>query len=252
MLKLIPLFSSSKGNCTYIENDTTSLLVDIGISCKRLVNKLNEFNINPESIEGILITHEHSDHIKGIKVFANKYHIPVYSTEKTWQYLETNLSLPQELIRTFVPNYTFKIGDIKVQPFNIPHDAIDPCGFSFYSGNEKVTVATDLGCVNDYLISNMMQSNSILLESNHDVNMLKTGPYPWSLKQRIIGNYGHLSNETSAKVVEILAKNGTKNFFLGHLSEDNNFPELAKETIYSHLKMCNIDLNNLNINIAKP
>lgn len=252
MLKLTPLFSSSKGNCTYIETDTTSLLVDVGISCKRLVEKLNEQNINPETIEAILITHEHSDHVKGIKVFANKYKIPVYATEKTWNYLKSSILLPEHQMKIFVPNYCFNIGDIKVQPFNIPHDAVDPCGFSFYSNNEKVTIATDLGCINEYLLSNMLQSNSILIESNHDVNMLKSGPYPWALKQRIIGNKGHLSNETSAQIVEILAKNGTKNFILGHLSEENNFPELAKETICSHLTINNVNIATLNINVAKP
>lgn len=252
MIKLIPLFSSSKGNCTYIETDTTSLLVDVGITCKRLVTKMSEMQINPETIEAILITHEHSDHIKGIKVFANKYKIPVYATQKTWDFIGDSLMLPENQKRTFVPNYFFNIGNIKVQPFNIPHDAVDPCGFSFYCNQEKVTVATDLGCINEYLLSNMLKSNSILLESNHDLNMLKTGPYPWSLKQRISGNFGHLSNITSAQVVEILAKNGTKNFILGHLSEENNFPELAKETIFSHLKINNINVNNLNIEIAKP
>lgn len=252
MIKLIPLFSSSKGNCTYIETDTTSLLVDVGITCKRLVTKMSEMQINPETIEAILITHEHSDHIKGIKVFANKYKIPVYATQKTWNFIGDSLMLPENQKRTFVPNYFFNIGNIKVQPFNIPHDAVDPCGFSFYHNQEKVTVATDLGCINEYLISNMLKSNSILLESNHDLNMLKTGPYPWSLKQRISGNFGHLSNVTSAQVVEILAKNGTKNFILGHLSEENNFPELAKETIFSHLKINNINVNNLNIEVAKP
>ena len=252
MLKLIPLFSSSKGNCTYIETDTTSLLVDVGVSCKKLVSKLDELNINPETIEAILITHEHSDHVKGIKVFASKYKIPVYATEKTWNYLKTSISLPENQTRLFIPNYCFNIGNIKIQPFNIPHDAVDPCGFSFYCNDEKVTVATDLGCINEYLISNMLQSNSILIESNHDINMLKTGPYPWSLKQRIIGNRGHLSNVTSAQLVEILAKNGTKNFILGHLSEENNFPELAKETVCSHLKINNINISELNINVAKP
>lgn len=252
MIKLIPLFSSSKGNCTYVETDSTSLLVDVGISCKRLLNKLEELKINPETIEGILVTHEHSDHIKGIKVFANKYKIPVYATEKTWEYLKSSIILPEQQTRIFVPNYSFNIGNIKVQPFNIPHDAIDPCGFSFFCNNEKVTVATDIGCINEYLLSNMLDSKSILLESNHDVNMLKTGPYPWQLKQRIIGNYGHLSNDTSAKVIEILAKNGTKNFILGHLSEENNFPELAKETICSHLKVNNINISTLNIDVAKP
>jgi len=252
MLKLTPLFSSSKGNCTYIETDTTSLLVDIGVSCKRLVNKLEEEKINPETIEAILITHEHSDHVKGIKIFANKYKIPVYATEKTWLALKSSIAIPESQTRTFVPNYCFKIGNIKVQPFNIPHDAIDPCGFCFYNKNEKVTVATDLGCINEYLISNMLQSNSILIESNHDLNMLKAGPYPWNLKQRILSNNGHLSNATSAKLIEILIKNGTKNFILGHLSEDNNFPELAKETICSHLKINNINLSNIKIDVAKP
>ena len=252
MIKLIPLFSSSKGNCTYIETDTTSLLVDIGVSCKRLTEKLNELNINPETIEGILVTHEHSDHIKGIKVFATKYNVPVYATEKTWNYLKSSIVLPETQTRLFVPNYSFNIGNIKVHPFNIPHDAVDPCGFSFFSDGKKVTVATDLGCINDYLLSNMIDSTSILLESNHDLTMLKAGPYPWSLKQRISGNFGHLSNDTSAKVVEILAKKGTTNFILGHLSEENNFPELAKETICSHLKINNINISNLNIDVAKP
>lgn len=252
MIKLIPLFSSSKGNCTYIETDTTSLLVDIGISCKRLTTKLNELKINPETIEAILVTHEHSDHVKGIRVFANKYKIPVYATQKTWECLKESFSLPESQTRIFVPNYCFNIGNIKVQPFNIPHDAIDPCGFSFFCNDEKVTVATDLGCINEYLISNMLKSDSILIESNHDVNMLKAGPYPWALKQRIIGNKGHLSNITSAQIIEILAKNGTKNFILGHLSEENNFPELAKETVCSHLKINNINISNLNIDVAKP
>lgn len=251
MLKILPLFSSSKGNCTYIESDTTALLVDIGISCKRLIASFEEHNINPNTIEAILITHEHSDHIKGIKTFANKYSIPVYATEKTWTKL-SSLDINLSLKKTFLHDNNFNIGDITISPFKIPHDAIDPSGFSFYNNHQKVTVATDLGHINTYLLSKMLKSNSILLESNHDIEMLKAGSYPYQLKQRILGNYGHLSNTLTAKTVGYLIKNGTKDFILGHLSEDNNFPELALETVKSNLKIQNIDTTNISITVAKP
>ena len=251
MLKMLPLFSSSKGNCTYIESDKTSLLVDIGVSCKKLLNSLDENAINPNSIEAILITHEHSDHIKGIRVFANKYSIPVFATEKTWTKL-TSLEIKDSYKNIFVPNKDFTIGNITISPFSTPHDAIDSCGFSFFCDNEKNTIATDLGHINEYLLSKMQESNKILLESNHDINMLKTGPYPWQLKQRILGNYGHLSNALSAQTIEYLIKNGTKNFILGHLSEENNFPELALETVKSRLKLHDIDTSNISISVANP
>ena len=251
MLKILPLFSSSKGNCTYVESTTTALLIDIGISCKRLVASFEQNNINPNSIEAILITHEHSDHIKGIKTFANKYSVPVFATEKTWTKL-SSIDISPSLKQTFTPDNNFNIGDIKISPFKTPHDAIDSCGFSFYNSNEKITIATDLGHINEYLLSKMINSDTILLESNHDIEMLKAGPYPWQLKQRIIGDYGHLSNALSAKTVEYLIKNGTKNFILGHLSEENNFPQLALETVKSNLKLQNIDTSNIDIIVAKP
>ncbi|MBQ7669040.1 MAG: MBL fold metallo-hydrolase [Clostridia bacterium] len=251
MLKMLPLFSSSKGNSTYIESENTSLLVDLGVSCKRIVDALTENKINPASIEAILITHEHSDHIKGIKVFANKYSIPVFATEKTWTKLDS-LEISESYKNTFTPDKDFTIGDITVSPFSTPHDAIDPCGFSFYKGKDKVTIATDLGHINDYLLSKMIESNKILLESNHDIDMLRTGPYPWQLKQRILGNFGHLSNALTAKTVEYLIKNGTKDFVLGHLSEENNFPELALETVRSRLKMQDINISDISLSVAKP
>jgi len=251
MLKILPLFSSSKGNCTYVESDTTALLIDIGISCKRLLASFDENKINPNSIEAILITHEHSDHIKGIKTFSTKYSIPVYATQKTWTKLSL-IDINTSLKKTFTQDINFSIGDILVAPFKIPHDAIDPSGFSFYNNEQKVTIATDLGHINEYLLSKIIKSNTILLESNHDIEMLKAGPYPWQLKQRIIGNYGHLSNSLSAKTIGYLIKNGTKNFILGHLSEENNFPELALETVKSNLKIQNIDTANINIVVAKP
>ena len=251
MLNLISLFSSSKGNCTYICSETTKILVDIGVSTKRLVEALNSLNVNPEEIQGILITHEHSDHIKGIKVFSKKYNVPVFASKRTWPSL-VSLEIKDTLKNEFEPSGKFSIGDIDVLPFSIPHDAIDPCGFNLINGNEKVTVATDIGHINQTLLNSFENSKTILLESNHDVNMLRAGKYPYLLKQRIIGNYGHLSNLTSAETVEYLIKKGTKKFILAHLSEDNNIPSLALETVKSRLFTNHISLDGISIEVAKP
>lgn len=251
MLNLISLFSSSSGNCTYVFSEKTKILVDIGVSAKRLTDKLAELNINPAEIQAILITHEHSDHIKGIRVFSKKYNIPVFSSKKTWETL-VSLEISPSLKNAFEISEEFSVGDIKVIPFPIPHDAIDPCGFNLFCGKEKVTVATDIGHITPDLLSSFENSKTILLESNHDINMLKAGDYPYLLKQRIIGNYGHLSNISSAETVEYLIKKGTKNFILAHLSEKNNIPALALETVKSRLSTNNIDLTGVSIEVAKP
>lgn len=251
MLNIISLFSSSSGNCTYVFSETTKILVDIGVSAKRLTEKLSELNISADEIQGVLITHEHSDHIKGIRVFCKKHNIPVFASKKTWQSL-VSLEIDSILKNEFEPYNDFQIGDIKVSPFSIPHDAIDPCGFNLFCGNEKVTVATDIGHITPELLKRFESSNTILLESNHDVNMLRAGKYPYLLQQRIIGNYGHLSNVSSAETVEYLIKKGTKNFILAHLSESNNLPSLALETVKSRLFMNNIDLTDVSIEVAKP
>lgn len=251
MLNLVSLFSSSKGNCTYVYSDSTKILIDIGVSTKRLVEALNSLEVNPEEIQGILITHEHSDHIKGIKVFSKKYNVPVFASKKTWASL-VSLEINSSLKNEFEPSKKFSIGDIDVLPFSIPHDAIDPCGFNLINGTEKVTIATDIGHINANLLTSFENSKTILLESNHDVNMLRAGKYPYLLKQRIIGNYGHLSNLTSAKTVEYLIKKGTKNFILAHLSEENNIPDLALETVKSRLSENHINLDGISIEVAKP
>jgi len=251
MLNLISLFSSSKGNSTYVFSENTKLLVDAGVSSKRLTESLNKLNVNPEDISGILITHEHSDHIKGIKVFAKKYNTPVFASKKTWNAL-VSLELPYNLKNEFIPTQEFKIGDINILPFSIPHDAIDPCGFNLICSENKVTVATDIGHITTNLLKSFENSETILLESNHDVSMLRAGNYPYHLKQRIFGNTGHLSNVTSAETVEYLIKKGTKNFILAHLSEENNLPSLALETVKSRLLVNNIDLTGISIEVAKP
>lgn len=251
MLDICSLFSSSKGNCTYVFSDTTKILIDVGISSKRLTERLIKDNIKPEEIQAILITHEHSDHTKGIRVFSKKFNVPVFASEKTWGTL-VSLEIPDSLKHTFIVGTSFKIGDICINPFSIPHDAIDPCGFSMTSGKNKVTVATDMGHLTGELLYNFEKSDSILLEANHDVAMLRSGNYPYFLKERVIGNFGHLSNALSAEAVEYLIKKGTKKFILAHLSEENNIPELALETVRSRLLTNNIDLSDISIEVAKP
>lgn len=251
MLDICSLFSSSKGNCTYVFSDTTKILIDVGISSKRLTERLIKDNIRPEEIQAILITHEHSDHTKGIRVFSKKFNVPVFASEKTWGTL-VSLEIPDSLKHTFIVGTSFKIGDICINPFSIPHDAIDPCGFSMTSGKNKVTVATDMGHLTGELLYNFEKSDSILLEANHDVAMLRSGNYPYFLKERVIGNFGHLSNALSAEAVEYLIKKGTKKFILAHLSEENNIPELALETVRSRLLTNNIDLSDILIEVAKP
>lgn len=251
MIKLTSLFSSSKGNCTYVFSENTKILVDVGVSTKRVVDALAKQSVNPSEIDGILITHEHSDHIKGIKVFCKKYKVPVFASKKTWQAL-VSLEIENSLKKEFEPCVDFSIGDINIHPFSIPHDAIDPCGFNLLCQKEKVTVATDIGHITPDLLSSFESSSTILLESNHDISMLKAGNYPYMLKQRIAGNYGHLSNLTSAETIEYLIKKGTKNFILAHLSEENNIPSLALETVKSRLFSNNIDLTDISIEVAKP
>ena len=251
MINLVSLFSSSKGNCTYVFSENTKILVDAGVSAKRLTEALTGIDVNPCNIQGILITHEHSDHIKGIKVFCKKYNVPVFASKKTWQSL-VSLELDSSLKNEFEPYAPFSIGDVNIIPFSIPHDAIDPCGFNLSCKKEKVTVATDIGHITPDLLKYFENSKEILLESNHDVNMLRAGNYPYLLKQRIIGNYGHLSNTTSAETVEYLIKKGTKKFILAHLSEDNNLPSLALETVKSRLSINNVDLTGISIEVAKP
>lgn len=251
MLDLISLFSSSKGNSTYVFSDNTKILIDVGISSKRLVESLSNINVMPEEIQAVLITHEHSDHIKGIKVFSKKYNIPVYASEKTWGTL-VSLEIPDNLKKTFFVSESFKINDIDIFPFPIPHDAIEPCGFNIFSKNNKVTVATDMGHITPELLSKFESSDTILLEANHDVAMLRSGSYPYYLKERVIGNFGHLSNAISAEAVEYLIKSGTKKIILGHLSQENNIPALALATVKSKLLMDKVSFADVSIEVAKP
>ena len=210
------------------------MLIDAGISAKRVVQGVEELGIKPEELSGILITHEHSDHIQGLGVLSRKYNIPIYGTRGTLQAVASCASLGEydkNLHRIIQTDEAFWIEDLNVQPFRISHDAQEPCAYVVQKEEKRVAVATDMGTYDEYVIANLQNLNALLLESNHDVNMLQVGTYPYYLKQRILGDQGHLSNENAGRLLCRLLHDGMKAVHLGHLSKENNYEQLAYETV---------------------
>lgn len=237
MLTLASLYSGSSGNAIYVSNKNTKVLVDAGLSGKKIEEAISSIGEDIRNIQAILITHEHSDHIMGAGVLARRYGIPIYANNETWDAMRNALKkIDPGCIRVFNTGDVFNIGDLEIQAFRIPHDAVEPVGFNISHNGKKVTIATDIGHLSKSLLSCLEGSDIVLIESNHDVEMLKVGRYPWPLKQRILGDAGHLCNEMAAEVVSYLAKRGTKKFLLGHLSKENNIPELAFETVKNALR----------------
>lgn len=237
-MKLCAIASGSSGNCTFVGSEHTKLLVDVGISGKRIETGLQNIEVKPDELQGILITHEHMDHIQGLGVLARRYHIPIYGTAETITSIlrMKNIGkISEELFHYVRPDETFLINDITVEPFSTSHDASNPVCYTLSSGGHKVGMATDLGKFDEYIISKLTGSEILLLEANHDENMLMVGAYPYYLKQRIIGDRGHLSNENSAKLISRLFHDKLKYITLAHLSKENNYEELAYETVRMEL-----------------
>ena len=233
-MRLCSIASGSSGNCIYVGSDTTHLLVDTGISKKRTEEGLAQIDISLQDVDGILITHEHADHIGGLGVVSRKYHIPIYATQKTIDAIKNTSSvgkIEQELFCPIKADEAFMIKDIKCNPMRISHDAADPVAYRFKCGSKQIAVATDMGTYTDYTIECLKGMDALLLEANHDVHMLQVGPYPYPLKQRILGDRGHLSNESAGKLLCHLLHDNLKAVFLGHLSKENNYEELAFETV---------------------
>lgn len=239
MIKFCNLFSGSSGNSTYIETDTTKILIDAGVSCQKISKALNSIGVELDDISAILITHEHIDHTKGLTTISKKYKTPIYATNKTWTQMET-LNIEDDSKKCFTPNADFSIGNLTIHPFSIPHDAIDPCGFSITHDDKKITIATDIGHIEENIINEMTGSDILLVESNYDNDTLLCGSYPYFLKKRISSDVGHLSNENAAKLIKQLHENGVNRFILGHLSKENNFPELAYQTVLNELNSCEV------------
>lgn len=254
-MNLCSIASGSSGNCIYVGNESTHLLVDAGISKKRIEEGLLSIDIDPNKLNGILITHEHSDHISGIGVLARKYKMPIYGTVETIaSILKTKNvgKIPEECFHFIKPEEAFMINDIQVNPFSMSHDASNPVCYTLSSNSKKVGVATDLGMFDEHIVKHLSDSEIILLEANHDVNMLQVGSYPYYLKQRILGNRGHLSNENAGRLINQIMHDKLKYVFLGHLSKENNFEELAYETVKNELEAYHADvLNTIVMKVAK-
>ena len=233
-MRFCSIASGSSGNCIYVGSECAHVLVDIGISGKKMEQGLNSLDLTGRDIDGILITHEHSDHIKGLGVIARKYGIPIYATGGTVDAMLRCGSLgkiPEGIFREIREDQAFEIKDLRINPFTIPHDAAQPVGYRLECGESSVGIATDLGKYNDYIIENLQNLDAILLEANHDIRMLQVGKYPYYLKQRILGDRGHLSNENAGRLLNRVLHDRLKKVFLGHLSKENNYEELAYETV---------------------
>ena len=229
------LISGSSGNCSLLSYRNTNILVDCGMSGKRLDELLSELNLSGIDLDAILVTHEHIDHISGIGVASRKYNLPIYATEQT--HLAMNIGrISDENIKVIEPDRPFEIGTVTADAFSIPHDAADPVGYRFYCGKDKFSVATDIGTMTDELFDSISGSKAVILEANHDIDMLLNGSYSEPLKRRILGNFGHMSNELSAKTALALVNRGTTQIMLSHLSDENNTPELAYKTVSERLK----------------
>ncbi len=233
-VSLTVLASGSKGNSTVVSSSRTKLLVDIGLSCKETCRRLAACGDDPSSLDAILITHEHSDHVGGVYVMAKKFGIPVYMTGPThqawhrWARDSAGNRVSIEKLEHFEAGRGFQVGDIEVMPFTIPHDAVDPVGFTFKAEGLKLGVCTDLGYVPASVKQHLRGCHGLMIESNHDLEMLRIGPYPWSVKQRVMSRVGHLSNDALAEFLTSDYDGDAVFLILAHLSEQNNHPEIAR------------------------
>ena len=240
-LRFCPLFSGSDGNCCFLEVDNRRYLIDAGFSGKKIESNLKILGIDPSTIDLIFLTHEHIDHIKGVGVLARKYNIPVYANKLTWQNMTKCGEISSDLKFHFEKEESKIFDNVVVNSFGVSHDAINPQFYTFECDGKRVSILTDTGYVSDKMIDYVKDSHTIVYESNHEENVLLSGPYPWTTKQRILSDMGHLSNTDSANYLTKIVGDNTKNVFLAHLSEQNNTKELARMAADMTLKHKDID-----------
>ena len=239
-MRLCSIASGSSGNCIYVGTDATHILVDVGISGKNAEPGLHTRGLTCRDIDGIFITHEHIDHISGLGVLARKYGIPIFATKGTIAAIKQTKSvgtIDEDLFQTISAEEKLTVKDMTLNPMQISHDAAEPVAYRISHGKKKLAIITDLGTYNDYTVECLKGMDALFLEANHDVNMLQVGPYPYYLKQRILGNRGHLSNELSGRLLSELLHDKMQAVVLGHLSKENNLPELAYETVRLEITM---------------
>lgn len=242
MLKICSIASGSSGNCIYARSENTHILIDAGISGKRINEALSLLGTSPLRIHAILVTHEHIDHIKGLGILSRKYRIPIYASELTWhKIMGSGICgvIDETLFNKIIPDTDFIINDIVIHPFKTKHDAVDPICYTLSKSGRKISIATDLGCYDDYTTGNLAKSNILFIEANHDIKMLQNGNYPPFLKKRILGEKGHLSNNATGKLISEICHENLKYIILGHLSRENNDPLIAFDFVKAEIDSFN-------------
>jgi len=245
MLRFCPVASGSSGNCVYVGAGDTHLIVDAGLSGKRIESALSSLSVS--ELTGILVTHEHSDHVAGVGVLSRRFGLPVYASANTWRFFlrhKTIGKVEEGLRKVVVPGEPFEIGDFRVTAFDVPHDASQPVGYMFEAGGKKAAVATDMGYVTDTVRGFLREADVLLIESNHDIEMLQNGRYPQALKERVMSSRGHLSNVAAGALLAEIA-GGKQQVFLGHLSEENNRPMIAMDTVRGILEANEVGVGRL-------
>lgn len=242
MTKACQLFSGSSGNSIFIANDNTKILVDAGVTAKRLDEAFSNIGENPKDLSAIFITHEHSDHIAGVRVFATRHNIPVFAERDVLDKMYSAGHITDKIIADSISD-NMELGGIEIVPFYNSHDSVKCVGYRFNMGNKSVSICTDTGYITDDARKALLGSTMVYLESNHEERMLLNGSYPYPLKQRILSDRGHLSNSASAEFATELVQNGTTRLVLAHLSKENNLPDLARQTAVSTLENAGLKLD---------
>lgn len=243
-LRFAILASGSSGNCTYVETDNQRILIDAGLSGKKIHELIKQIDRDLSKVDAIFVTHEHKDHIHGVGVLSRKYNIPIYANRQTWLAMEKQIgAIALENKKYIEPEQMMSMGDIDVLSYNVSHDAAQPQFYAFQKGDKQFVMLTDTGYVSNRLKSQLRNASAYLIESNHEIEMLRYGQYPWSLKQRILSDKGHLSNEAGTNAMIEMIGDQTKEIYLGHLSRDNNTKELAMSTMFNSMSAKDMRVN---------
>lgn len=253
-MRLASIASGSSGNTVYVGSENTHILIDAGITNKRIEDGLNTLSLCMKDLSGIFITHEHLDHVKALPVILKKYDIPVYATKATVDEILKMKNMDKadvSLLREIRADEAVIVGDLKIKPFCIEHDAADPVAYRVDCSNKSIAVATDMGCFNEYTVQNLEGIDAGVIEANHDIRMLEIGPYPYYLKRRILGDKGHLSNEAAGRLISLILNDNIKGILLGHLSKENNYPDLAYRSVICELLGQGFKENDFNIKVAE-
>ena len=249
-LQMCILASGSSGNSIYVASEKTRILIDAGLSAKQVAVRLEQIGVVPESIAGICVSHEHGDHINGIRVLQKRHGIPVYANAGTLNGIMRQPKSDEISAKVFQTGSPFTIGDITIEPFSVPHDAYEPVGFRLQTSESAVGIVTDLGMATALVREKLKGCNAVIIEANHDEDLLQEAPRPWPLKQRIRSRQGHLSNTDAARLIADCATDALEHVFLSHLSSDCNTPDTALRTVASQLRLDGLGHINLEISHA--